>query len=76
MRIVLIVLMIAAGIVFVGSVLLMSPKGGIGLGIGGLSGGSDYGSKKSLETNLKKVAVISVVIFVLIALVLPYTLRG
>lgn len=76
MRIVLIVLMIAAGIVFVGSVLLMSPKGGIGLGIGGLSGGGDYGSKKSLETNLKKVAVISVVIFVLIALVLPYTLRG
>ena len=76
MRIALIVLMIAAGIVFVGSVLLMSPKGGIGLGIGGLAGGSDYGSKKSLETNLKKVAIISVIIFVLVALVLPYTLRG
>jgi protein translocase SecG subunit len=76
MRIVLIVLMIVAGIIFVGSVLLMSPKGGIGLGIGGLSGGNEYGSKKSLETKLKKVAVISVAIFVLIALILPYTLRG
>lgn len=33
MRTFLIILMILAGIVFVGSVLLMSPKGGIGLGI-------------------------------------------
>ncbi|MEI7562169.1 MAG: hypothetical protein WCJ39_00090 [bacterium] len=46
------------------------------MGIGGLSGANEYGSKKSLETKLKKVAVISVVIFVLIALILPYTLRG
>jgi len=76
MRTLLIILMIIAGVVFVGSVLLMSPKWGIGLGIGGLSGANEYGSKKSLETKLKKVAVISVVIFVLIALILPYTLRG
>ena len=76
MRTFLIVIMILAGIVFLGSVLLMSPKGGIGLGIGGLSGGNEYGSKKSLETKLKKVAVISIALFVLIALILPYTLRG
>ena len=68
--------MILAGVFFVGSILLMSPKWGIGLGIGGMSGANEYGSKKSLETKLKKVAVVAGVIFVIIALVLPYTLRG
>ncbi|MCX6822640.1 MAG: preprotein translocase subunit SecG [candidate division SR1 bacterium] len=76
MRTFLIILMILAGVLFVGSVLLMSPKGGIGLGIGGMSGANEYGSKKSLETKLKKVAVVAGVLFVIIALVLPYTLRG
>lgn len=68
--------MVLAGIVFIGSVLLMSPKWGIGLGIGWLSGANEYGSKKSLETKLKKVAVISGALFVIIAIILPYTLRG
>jgi len=68
--------MILAGIFFVGSILLMSPKWGIGLGIGGMSGANEYGSKKSLETKLKKVAVVTGVLFVIIALILPYTLRG
>jgi protein translocase SecG subunit len=72
----LVILMVLAGIVFVGSVLLMSPKWGIGLGIGGMSGASEYWSKKSLETKLKKVAVVAWVLFVIIALILPYTLRG
>lgn len=65
--------MVLAGIIFVGSVLLMSPKWGIGLGIGGASGASEYGSKKSLEGKLKKVAVIAGVLFIIIALILPYT---
>lgn len=68
--------MALAGIIFVWSVLLMSPKWGIGLGIGGMSGANEYGSKKSLETKLKKVAVAAIVIFVIIALILPYTLKG
>lgn len=68
--------MVVAGIVFVGSVLLMSPKWGIWLGIGWMSGASEYGSKKTLETKLKKVAVIAGILFVIIALILPYTLRG
>jgi protein translocase SecG subunit len=54
----------------------MSPKGGIGLGIGGMSGASEYGSKKSLEGNLKKTAIVAGAIFIIIALILPYTLRG
>ena len=70
------IIMILAGIVFVGSVLLMSPKGGLGLGIGGLAGGHEYGSKKTLEGKLKKVAVASIVVFILIALILPYVSRG
>lgn len=68
--------MVVAGIFLVGSILLMSPKGGVGMGIGGMSGANEYGSKKSLETKLKKVAVVAGVIFVVIALILPYTLRG
>lgn len=68
--------MILAGLVFVWSVLLMSPKWGIGLGIGGMSGASEYGSKKSLEGKLKTAAVISGGLFVIIAIILPYTLRG
>jgi len=46
------------------------------LGIGGMSGANEYGSKKSLETKLKKVAIGAIVVFVLIALILPYTLQG
>ena len=76
MRTFLIVIMILAGIFFVWSVLLMSPKGGIGLGIGGMSGASEYGSKKSLEGKLKIAAIVSGALFVLIALILPYTLAG
>jgi len=74
MRTFLIMLMIVAGIVFVWSVLLMSPKWGIGLGIGGASGANEYGSKKSLESKLKKVAIIAGILFVVIAVILPYTL--
>lgn len=68
----LIVVLIASGIVFVGSVLLMSPKGGLGVGIAGMAGSSEYGSKKSIETTLKKIAVVTAVIFVLTSLFLPY----
>ena len=72
MRIVLIVILILSWIAFIGSVLLMSPKGGLGLGIGWMAGGSEYGSKKTLETKLKKVALISGIVFLVSSLVLPY----
>ena len=73
MKTILIGLLLLTGVIFVISVLLMSPKGGLGLGIGGASGGSnEYGSKKSIETTLKKVALVTSIIFVLIVLYLPY----
>lgn len=66
------VALILVGIVFVVSVLLMSPKGGLGLGIGWVSSSNEYGSKKSIEATLKKTARISGGIFCAIALFLPY----
>ena len=69
----LIILMILSGVIFIGSVLLMSPKWGIGLGIWGFSGWNEYGSKKSLEGKIKYVAVVAAVIFVLSSLILPYS---
>lgn len=57
-----------------GSVLLMSPKGGLGLGIGGMSqSNNEYGSKKSIESKLKQVALVCACIFFVAAVVLPYT---
>lgn len=73
MRTLTIILLIISGILFVGSVLLMSPKGWLGAGIAGASGGGDYGSKKSVETTLKKVAIITAIIFVATVIALPYT---
>ncbi|RAL55235.1 preprotein translocase subunit SecG [SR1 bacterium human oral taxon HOT-345] len=66
--------MLITGIVFIASVLLQSPKGGgIGMGLGGASaGGNEYGSKKTMEGKLKKIALISGVLFVIIVLFLPY----
>ncbi len=73
MHTLLVILMILSGIIFIWSVLLMSPKGGIGLGIWGFWGGNEYGSKKSLEGKIKKVAMISAIVFVIISLILPYS---
>lgn len=70
----LIALMVITGIVFIASVLLQSPKGGgLGLGIGGASAsGNEYGSKKTMESKLQKIAIISACIFVILCLFLPY----
>ena len=74
MRTLLIILMLVSGISFIVSVLLMSPKGGgLGMGIGGASGGAnEYGSKKTIEGKLKKIALITISIFVLTVLFLPF----
>lgn len=73
MRAILITIMILSWIVFIWSVLMMSPKGGLWLWIGWLSGSNEYWSKKSIEWKLKQVAVVSWIIFALTVLVLPYT---
>ncbi len=67
----LIVALILIGVVFMISVLLMSPKGWLGFGIGGAGGSNEYGSKKSIEFTLKRVAMISGIAFVIIALAIP-----
>jgi len=54
------------------SVLLMSPKWGLGFGVGGMTTSNEYGSKKSVEWTLKKTAVISIIVFTICALLYPY----
>lgn len=75
MRTALIILMFIVGIIFVWSVLLQSPKGGgIGMGIWGASawGSNEYGSKKTMEWKLKKIAIVSAILFTAIVVFLPY----
>ena len=64
--------MIIIGIVFVTSVLLMSPKWWLWAAISGIGGGDEYGSKKSLEWKLKKIAIVTSIAFWIIVLILPY----
>ena len=64
--------MIIVGIIFVTSVLLMSPKWGLWAAISGIGGGDEYGSKKSLEWKLKKIAIVTSIVFGVIVLILPY----
>ena len=64
--------MIIVGIIFTTSVLLMSPKWWLWAAISGIGGGDEYGSKKSLEWKLKKIAVVTSIIFVVLVLILPY----
>ncbi len=72
MKTLLIILLIVSWIIFVWSVLLMSPKGWLGSAIGGIWGSDEYWSKKSLEWKLKKIALVTSIIFVVISLILPY----
>jgi preprotein translocase subunit SecG len=59
-------------ILFIGSVMLMSPKWGLWIWLGGMSWWGEYWSKKSLETTLKKVAVVTAIIFVAASLFYPF----
>lgn len=72
----LVIVLVILWIILVGSILLMNPKGGgIGMGIGGSAGigsSNEYGSKKSIEGTLKKVALVSSILFVVVALFLPF----
>lgn len=73
MRTLLIILMIASWTIFIITVLLMSPKGWLWLGIGWLGNSNEYGSKKSLEGKLKNIAILSGLVFVITSIILPYT---
>lgn len=53
--------------------MLMTPKGWLWVAMGGASGSNEYGSKKSLESTLKKVATITGIVFVVTAFFLPYS---
>ncbi|MFA7284972.1 MAG: hypothetical protein WC004_04080 [Candidatus Absconditabacterales bacterium] len=55
------------------AILLMAPKGGLGFGLGGMAGSNEYGTTKSIETGLKKVATIGAIIFVLTSLIYPFS---
>jgi len=50
----------------------MSPKWGIWFWIWGISTSNEYGSKKSVENTLKKVAIFSIIVFTLTAVIYPY----
>ena len=73
MRNVLIGLFFLSGIIFVWTVMLMSPKWGLWMGMWGIASSGEYGSKKSLEGSLKKIATVSGLVFVVVSIVLPYT---
>ncbi len=76
MKTVLLVLLFALGLVIMVSILMMNPKdGGIGMGIGGASAGggkNEYGSKKTMEGKLKKVALFCSIALVIVCLILPF----
>lgn len=73
MRTLLLGTMLFSGIIFMVSVLLMSPKGGIGFGIWGATSTNEYGSKKSIEHRLKRIALVAAIIFGVAVVILPYT---
>ena len=74
MSMLLLIIMLAAGIAMSVAILLMAPKGGLGFGLGWAAAWSnEYGTKKSLEAGLKQVAMRAAIIFVVTALVYPFT---
>ncbi len=66
------IIMLLSWLLFIASVLLMTPKWGIWFWIWWMSTSNEYGSKKSVESTLKKTALISIVIFMLCSLIYPY----
>lgn len=70
----LLIIIFATGIIFAGTVLIMSPKWDGLWAIGGMSfwWSNEYWSKKSLQTTLKKVALLSGAIFAIASFIYPY----
>lgn len=73
MTILFTILILISGLVFGLTTMMLSSKWWLGVIGGGISWGSnEYGSKKSLETTLKAVAVWSGVIFVFFCILYPF----
>lgn len=68
--------MITSWVLFIISVLLQSPKWGLGLGIWGIGNSNEYWSKKWLEWKLKNISILAGIVFVVSSLILPYTISG
>lgn len=69
----LIIALVVLWCVFMGCVLMMSPKWWIGLGIGWFSAwGNEYWSKKSMEWKLKIIATVTAILFVGVCLFIPF----
>jgi preprotein translocase subunit SecG len=66
------VLLIISGLVFATTIMLMSPKWWIGFSIWGMNSTNEYGSKKSLEHNIKNVAYVSGAVFLIVCVLYPY----
>ena len=75
MRTLLLIVLVVSGLLFCWSVLLMTPKGWLWAWIAGVWGSSDYGSKKSVENTLKRVAIVTSILFVVVCIALPYTVE-
>jgi protein translocase SecG subunit len=70
----LLIILLLSGALMSFAILLMAPKGGLGFGLGGgFAGSNEYGTKKSIEGGLKKLATVCAVIFIICALVYPFT---
>jgi protein translocase SecG subunit len=70
----LLIILLLSGALMSFAILLMAPKGGLGFGLGGgFAGSNEYGTKKSIEGGLKKLATVSAVIFIICSLVYPFT---
>ena len=73
MKTLFIIALVIFGCIFMVSVLMMSPKWGIGLWIGWFSAWwNEYWSKKSIEWKLKIVAMVSGILFVWVCAFLPF----
>lgn len=68
------IILIISGLASAISIMMMSPKWGLWFGVSGVSGAStnEYGSKKSLEHGIKRIAIIATVVFVCTCLLYPY----
>lgn len=69
----LLIIMLAAGIFMSFAILLMAPKWGLWFWLWGMWWSNEYGTKKSIEGSLKTVATIGAVVFVVTALIYPFT---
>ncbi len=68
------VIIVVSGLIFVFTVMFMSPKWNWLWAISWMSigGTNEYWSKKSIENTLKKTAIISWIIFTIVSLLYPF----